>query len=62
MSNTIPQNKTVDNAPQVSAVGKCLNCGARLTLCGTPFSLEVTCRKCLRINIYEESQQPSRLK
>jgi hypothetical protein len=40
------------------AVGMCLRCGRRLTLCGAPFTGEITCRKCNYINIYNESQQP----
>lgn len=43
-------------------IGYCLNCGKRLTLCGVPFSGEFQCKPCGAVNIYEDSQQPIRLK
>jgi len=45
-----------------SPVGLCLRCGRSLTLCGETFTLEVRCDKCFAINVYEDSQQPVRLK
>jgi len=42
--------------------GYCLKCAKRLTRCGIPFSGEFQCRLCGAINIYENSQQPSRIK
>jgi hypothetical protein len=40
------------------SIGLCLNCGHRVTLCGMPFSAEITCNKCLFINVFQDSQQP----
>ena len=42
-------------------VGLCLNCHNKLTLCGVPFTLEIMCCKCKKINVYEDSQQPVRI-
>jgi hypothetical protein len=43
-------------------VGLCLNCGRRLTLCGEPFTLEIQCAKCFRINVYIDSIRPVSLR
>jgi len=40
------------------SIGMCLSCGHKITLCGRPFSAEITCRKCHVINVFKESQQP----
>jgi hypothetical protein len=53
--NATRERKTVDRA---SMIGKCLNCGTRLTRCGTVFSAEIRCPVCAALNIYSESQQP----
>ncbi len=42
--------------------GKCLNCAARLTFCGQPFTSDIACPKCGVVNVYVESFQPVRLK
>lgn len=42
------------------SIGYCLACGEQLTQCGKPFSGEFSCR-CGALNVYEESQQPTRL-
>ena len=47
---------------RLSGVGRCLNCNSHLTDCGRPFTAEIPCRKCGRINVYKESQQPCWLK
>jgi hypothetical protein len=39
-------------------VGRCLNCGERLTFCGIPFTADIVCQKCKRVNIFVNSQQP----
>ena len=39
--------------------GRCLNCGVRITYCGAPFTLEVTCQGCGTVNVYEDSKKPS---
>ncbi len=44
-----------------SAVGYCLGCGRRLTQSGKPFSAYISCASCGAVNVYENSQQPSRL-
>lgn len=44
-----------------SGLGYCLNCGARVSFCGKPFSAEIRCPKCGAVNVYENSQQPMRL-
>ena len=43
-----------------SCVGICLECNERLTFCGAPFTLNVMCPKCRVINVYIDSQQPTR--
>jgi len=51
------------NVPKSSvAVGKCLSCGNRLSFCGKPFTAELTCPSCSAVNVYEDSQQPAKLK
>lgn len=40
------------------AIGLCLGCGRRITLCGRPFTSEVECANCHTINVFQESQQP----
>lgn len=42
--------------------GYCLNCGARITRCGIPFTLDVLCHKCGRVNVYVHSNKPLRIK
>lgn len=44
-----------------NSVGYCLNCGAQVSVCGKPFSAELRCQRCGVFNVYENSQQPSRL-
>lgn len=39
-------------------VGLCLGCGHRLTLCGAPFTADVVCCKCNKLNKFVESKQP----
>ena len=39
-------------------VGVCLSCGHRLTLCGAPFTADVVCCKCNKMNSFVESKQP----
>lgn len=41
-------------------VGYCLNCGTRLTRCGSVFTADIECRACGALNTYENSQQPVR--
>jgi hypothetical protein len=33
-----------------TAIGLCINCGHRVTLCGIPFTADVQCANCLVIN------------
>lgn len=40
------------------AVGLCLSCSHRITLCGKPFTADIECPKCHTINKFNESQQP----
>jgi hypothetical protein len=40
------------------AIGLCLKCGHRLTLCGKPFTADITCSKCSYINSFKDSQKP----
>lgn len=56
-----PDNRT-KKAMRAKFIGYCLNCRAQLSFCGKPFTDELTCRFCGAINVYEESQQPARLK
>lgn len=42
------------------AIGYCLNCKKRITLCGRGFTAEIACHKCLYINVFSNSQQPVR--
>ena len=47
------------NAPIVdTAIGNCLNCGSRVSRCGTPFTADLKCPACGALNVYRESQQP----
>ncbi len=39
----------------------CLGCGEHLAYCGEPFTAQIRCPKCGAVNVYEESQQPSRV-
>lgn len=48
--------------PTGAGVGYCLNCGERLSYCGRAFSTEIRCSKCGKVNIYEDSQQPKRVR
>ena len=66
---TIPERSHPQEAPNESKrrlrrkamVGLCLRCGSELTFCGKPFSAAIPCRKCLCVNIYEESIRPTRI-
>lgn len=40
------------------AIGLCVNCGHRVTLCGKPFTADVECANCRVINHFRNSQQP----
>ena len=40
------------------AVGLCLCCSHRITLCGKPFTADIECSKCHTINNFRDSQQP----
>lgn len=40
----------------------CLACQKSLSYCGKPFTAEIVCPNCGRVNVYEDSQQPNRLK
>lgn len=40
----------------------CIACGKHLAYCGKPFSADLKCPNCGAVNIYEESQQPTRLR
>ncbi len=40
------------------AVGLCLSCSHRITLCGKPFTADIECSKCHTINNFRDSQQP----
>lgn len=44
------------------STGYCLGCKAQLSFCGKPFTAELVCRSCGAVNVYEESQQPARIK
>jgi hypothetical protein len=56
------KNRTkTDNLAQ-SAIGMCINCAKRLTMCGEPFTADIECPNCGAVNVYEESQQPARIK
>lgn len=39
----------------------CLPSGNQLSYCGRPFTAHIACPSCKAINVYEESQQPTRL-
>lgn len=38
--------------------GLCLGCGHKLTLCGVPFTADVKCINCNKINHFVQSKQP----
>jgi hypothetical protein len=57
-SASITAKKTGRPKKDVSAIGLCLKCGHRVTLCGKPFTAEIPCCNCLFINIFNNSQQP----
>ena len=40
------------------AIGMCVNCGHRISLCGRRFTADIECNKCLYINEFRNSQQP----
>ena len=42
--------------------GFCLNCRAKLSFCGKPFTADLECPTCGAVNGYENSFQPVRLK
>ena len=48
--------------PERHDVGFCLACGAQISRCGKPFSTDIECHKCHKINVYEESQKPIKLR
>jgi hypothetical protein len=50
-STNIVQNTDPD-------VGMCLSCSHKLTLCGIPFTADVVCCKCNKINSFIDSRQP----
>jgi hypothetical protein len=39
-------------------IGVCLNCGHKLTLCGSPFTADVVCGNCNKLNKFVDSKQP----
>jgi hypothetical protein len=41
-----------------AAIGMCLVCSHRITLCGKPFTADIECSKCNTINQFRDSQQP----
>jgi predicted RNA-binding Zn-ribbon protein involved in translation (DUF1610 family) len=45
-----------------NSVGYCLSCLSKLSRCGKPFTAEIACPKCGAVNVYEDSQQPQRLR
>jgi hypothetical protein len=57
---------TVGNGTQIrrervnsdAAIGLCLACSHRITLCGKPFTADIECNKCHTINHFNNSQQP----
>jgi len=46
----------------LGGIGLCINCGKRVIYCGRPFTDEIPCPHCGTVNVYEESQQPVRIK
>jgi hypothetical protein len=55
----IPRSK---RAIREESTGYCLKCKAQLSFCGKPFTADLTCDSCGAVNVYEESQQPVRLR
>lgn len=66
MTITPIQTDKIKNQPQRrnkiteidDMVGRCLQCGHRLTLCGVPITLSVECSNCKKINNFVHSRQP----
>jgi hypothetical protein len=56
--SSFPQIYDNNGVKPRSAIGLCINCGHRVTLCGRPFTAEIECRNCKKINVFIESQQP----
>lgn len=62
------ENRTVSSIDahktrkQSDNLGYCLNCGQRLTHCGLPFTLDVTCNHCNSVNVYIDSVKPKYIK
>jgi hypothetical protein len=55
----VPSSKSIIRA---RSTGYCLNCKAQLSFCGKPFTADLICAKCGVVNVYQESQQPVRIK
>jgi len=61
MSTTDSDNTQIsvnDRVSPRSSIGLCISCGHRVTLCGRPFSAEIACGNCKKINVFIDSQQP----
>lgn len=61
MSNDMIQTvefSAIDSIISDPDVGVCLNCGHKLTLCGSPFTADVVCGNCNKLNKFYNSKQP----
>jgi phage FluMu protein Com len=52
----------IQKPPNKPGYAACLACGNQLSYCGKPFTLEIACPSCRAVNVYEDSQQPVRIK
>jgi hypothetical protein len=50
------------NAKNHRNIGYCLGCGTRITRCGAPFTADILCHKCGRVNVYDNSNKPRALR
>ena len=54
--------KSVNLLSTSKYAGDCLECAARVSVCGRPFTADLTCPRCGAVNAYENSLQPVRVK
>ena len=56
------KDKRTEYAMREAGKGSCLNCAREFSYCGKPFTADLKCPYCGTVNIYEDSQQPVRIK
>ena len=61
-SDSVSRHKDTKCVDRSTSIGKCLNCGKRLSFCGKPFTADLRCPNCGAVNVYRDSQQPLELK